>query len=73
MKTYLISWYVLKTDGSRINSKIHSRVTFCNNELHAKMKLEEHLKKTITNFGSLICVSCVESNAVSDLFRKFGW
>lgn len=73
MKTYLITWYVLLQDGSRINSKKPSRVTFCNNELHAKMKLEDYLKRTIPNFGSLICTECVESNAVSDLFRKFGW
>ena len=73
MKTYLITWYVLLRDGSRINSKKPSRVTFCNNGLHAKMKLEEHLKTKITNFGALVCVSCEESNAVSDLFRKWGW
>lgn len=73
MKTYLITWYVLLQNGSRINSKKPSSVTFCYNELHAKTKLEDYLKRTIHNFGGLICTECVESNAVSDLFRKFGW
>lgn len=72
MKTYLIEWYVLKTDGTRVASNNPSRVKLCYNELHAKTKLEEHLKQTIPNFGSLICTECVESNVVYDLFRKFG-
>lgn len=72
MKTYLIKWYVLLKDGSRINSKKPSSVTLCSNELHAKMKLEDYLKGIIPNFGTLICTECVESSAVSDLFRKFG-
>lgn len=73
MKTYLITWTLLLTDGSRLRAKVPAKVAFCNNELHAKMKLECHLKKSIPKFGSLICEKCVESNAVSDLFRKFGW
>ena len=73
MKTYKIDWCIIKTDGTRVNSTRPSTIKFCNNELHAKMKLEKHLKSITPNFGSLICKNCVESNAVSDLFRQFGW
>ena len=59
MKTYLITWYVLLQDGSRINSKKPSRITFCNNELHAKMKLEDYLKRTIPNFDNAVSFAII--------------
>lgn len=73
MKTYRISWTVLNTDGTRTSSNKPSKVQFCNNELDAKMKLEVYLRKVLPKFGSLICQNCVELNAVSDLFQKFGF
>ena len=64
-QTYIISYQLFLNDYSDIQSKI--RVKNCMSEIHAKVKVEDYLKKKHKNFKRLVIVEWYRDN-LSDLF-----
>ncbi len=64
--TYCIDYKIQYCDNSY--SVEHTiKVKKCMGDLHAKIKLEEYLKKKTTNFKKLIVLNCTE-DVMGDLF-----
>lgn len=64
-QTYLISYQVFLNDNIDIQSKI--RVKNCMSIIHAKVKVEDYLKKKHKNFKRLVIVECYRDH-ISDIF-----
>lgn len=70
-KTYLITYSYYLNDGTKISNK-KIKVKNSMSDLHAKIKLEQYLKKHSSDFGNLIVHSCVEDvNIFGDIFSSF--
>ena len=64
-KTFVIDYDIYFTNR---NKESHiMKVKNCMGELHAKLKLDEYLKKKHNNFQSMVVTKCVE-----DIFSMFG-
>jgi hypothetical protein len=68
-KTYLIKYSISFTDNSSLAGK-EMKVKNCMSDLHAKIKLEEFLKKKHLKFKILVVESCRED--IDDIFEQFG-
>lgn len=64
MKTYTVEYCVFFTDGS--NEEHTIRIKNCMSELHAKIRLEDYLKRKHNNFKSVNIFDCYPS--WSDIF-----
>jgi hypothetical protein len=64
-KNYIISYQVLFTDAAPVLQKM--RVKNCMSELHAKIKLEDYLKRKHANFAQLAVLNCTED--LGDIFN----
>lgn len=68
-KTYTLKYKVYGIDNVAIKSG-KMKVKNCDNELHAKLKLDKYLSKKIEGFGHLIIDSC-EQYEFKDIFDIF--
>ena len=58
MKTFLIKYCIYYSDDSFHNKEM--KIKNCMSEMHAKVKLEEYLKKHNSNFQKLVVYSATE-------------
>ena len=67
-KTYTISYGYYLTSGKYSSSKM--RIKRCMSDLHAKIRLEEYLKKNIDGFSRLVVYTCKDdvNNPFGDVF-----
>lgn len=71
MKTFLIKYGIYFTNGKYESHEI--KIKNCMSDLHAKIKLEEYLKKKYSNFKKLVVYSCTNNfgfeNIFGDIFK----
>ena len=65
-KTYLIEFTIVHLNGSQTPKKC--RMKNCSNGVHAQVKLETHLKKTVADFKQLIVTKTPEED-LGDIFN----
>jgi hypothetical protein len=72
MKTYLINYEAHFIDGGK---ECHiMRVRNCHSDMHAKVKLDEYLKRKLPGYKQMFVSSCVEDRPsfgfFDDIFSK---
>jgi len=67
MKTYILNYTMFFVDSPSQTHKM--KIKNCLSDLHAKVRLEDYLKRRHSNFERLQVDSCHEEN---DLFKYFG-
>ena len=65
-KTFIIEFTIIHINGNTTPKKC--KMHKCSNGVHAQVKLEEHLKKNVTDFKQLIVVSCTEDFTLGSIF-----
>lgn len=69
--TYIISYGIYFNDGSYFSGKM--KVKNCMSELHAKIKLEDYLKRKHNNFKQLVVYKCqMDIFRIYDFMKGFG-
>ena len=64
-KTYLINFEIVFVNGEKESRKCKMKNS--ESSIHAQIKLENHLKATISNFKQLVVISCQE-DLMSSIF-----
>ena len=78
MDKYILDYTVIFTDKPQENHTM--KINNCISDLHAKVRLEEHLKKKHSNFKQLIVTKCrrdwgtnpFDFKGSNDIFSQFG-
>lgn len=65
MRTYILEYSALKENGDSIKYWGKIKIRNCDNELHAKNRLEKHLKEKFPNMYRLIIHSCRDDFEIS--------
>ena len=71
MKTYKIDYEIYFKNGTHEHKK-PMKIHNCIGELHAKVRLEEFLKKKYPKFEKLVVFSCKDDINMKNFFDMFG-
>ena len=67
-KKYILKYEIYLIDSEPLLDK-EIKISNCENELQAKFRLEDYLKRKYVNFKSLVVKSCKEKFDLEDAFK----